>query len=93
LFCRRYAFSGSSQRKKQFFQRPRRHPPKPVKLGYEYEVDINEVSKRGDGIARRERFIIFVPNAKVGDRLRVRITRVSTKIAEAEIVEKEENEN
>jgi predicted RNA-binding protein with TRAM domain len=42
-------------------------------------------------MARIERFIIFVPNTKIGDHVRIRITRVSTKIAEAKIVKEKEN--
>jgi predicted RNA-binding protein with TRAM domain len=80
------AVTGDSFRKPKVFHRSRRHPPKPVELGAEYDVDINEVSERGDGIARVERFIIFVPDTKIGDHVRIRITRISTKIAEAQVV-------
>jgi predicted RNA-binding protein with TRAM domain len=63
-------------------------PPKPVKVGEEYEVDIKEKSQRGDGIARIEGLVVFVPTAKVGDHVRIRITRISRKFAEAETIEK-----
>jgi predicted RNA-binding protein with TRAM domain len=65
-----------------------RFPPKPVKVGEEYEVDIKEKSQRGDGIARIEGLVVFVPTARVGDHLRIRITRISRKFAEAETIEK-----
>ncbi len=68
-------------------------PPKPVKIGEEYEVDITETSQRGDGIARIEGLVVFVPNGKVGDHLRLKITRISRKFAEAEVVEKENPED
>jgi predicted RNA-binding protein with TRAM domain len=74
------------------FRGPSRFPPKPVKIGEEYEVDITEVSQRGDGIARIEGLVVFVPKAKTGDHVRIRITRISRKFAEAELVEKEEKE-
>ncbi len=74
------------------FQSSRRHPPKPVEMGAKYEVDIKEVSERGDGIARVKGFIVFVPNTKLGDQVVIRITRISTKIAEATLVEKETKE-
>ncbi len=75
------------ERRENEFRGSRRHPPKPVKMGEEYEVDIKEVSQRGDGITRVEGFIVFVADTKMGDHVRIRITRISTKIAEAEKVE------
>jgi predicted RNA-binding protein with TRAM domain len=69
-----------------------RIPPKPVKIGEEYEVDVKETSQRGDGIARIEGLVVFVPHAKPGDHVRIRITRISRKFAEADLVEKEEKE-
>ncbi len=80
------------RRSEEDFHGSRRFPPKPVKVDEEYEVDITEVSQRGDGIARIEGLVVFVPNGKQGDHLRIRITRISRKFAEAEIVEKGEHE-
>ncbi|MCS7097899.1 MAG: TRAM domain-containing protein [Candidatus Methanomethyliaceae archaeon] len=59
---------------------------KPVKEGEEYEVDIKEISRRGEGIARIEGFVVFVPNTKIGDHVRVKVTRVARRYATAEIV-------
>ena len=42
--------------------------PKPVEMGKEYEVEISEVSRRGDGIARIQGFVIFVEGAKTGQK-------------------------
>jgi predicted RNA-binding protein with TRAM domain len=75
-----------------------RGPPKPVEVGQEYDVEIKEISRRGDGIARIEGFVIFVPKTQNGDHVKIRVTRVSSRFAEAEVVskeaaeEKEENE-
>ena len=66
----------------------RRFPPKPVEIGKEYDVDIEELSRRGDGIARIKGLVTFVPNAKPGDKVRIKITRISRRFAEAEVVEK-----
>ena len=60
---------------------------KPVEEGKEYEVDIKEISRRGDGVARIEGFVIFVPQAKPGDHLKVKITQVGPRFATAEIVQ------
>jgi predicted RNA-binding protein with TRAM domain len=60
---------------------------KPVEEGKEYEVDNKELSRRGEGIARVEGFVIFVPNTKAGDHVKVKVTRVSPRFASAEIVQ------
>ncbi|MBS7606222.1 TRAM domain-containing protein [Candidatus Bathyarchaeota archaeon] len=66
--------------------RGRVFPPKPVELGKEYDVEVREVSRRGDGVARIQGLVTFIPNAKPGDHVRVKITRISRRFAEAEIV-------
>ncbi|MDH5782554.1 MAG: TRAM domain-containing protein [Candidatus Bathyarchaeota archaeon] len=67
-----------------------RFPPKPVELGKEYDVEIQETSRRGEGIARIKGLVCFVPNAKSGEHVRIRITRISRRFAEAEVVGKAE---
>ncbi|MFB0501022.1 MAG: TRAM domain-containing protein, partial [Candidatus Bathyarchaeia archaeon] len=67
-----------------------RFPPKPVEIGKEYDVKIEETSRRGEGIARIKGLVCFVPNAKPGDQVRIRITRISRRFAEAEVVGKAE---
>jgi len=66
------------------FGRP--FPPKPVELGKEYNVEVEETSRRGEGIARIKGFVTFIPNTKPGDRVRIKITRISRRFAEAEVV-------
>jgi predicted RNA-binding protein with TRAM domain len=68
-------------------------PPKPVEVGKEYDVDIQETSRRGEGIARIQGLVIFVPNTKIGDHVRIIVKRVSRRFAEAEVVGKEESES
>lgn len=60
--------------------------PKPVETGKEYEVQISETSRQGDGIARVQGFVIFVKNAKVGQKAKVKITNVGARFATAELV-------
>ncbi len=64
----------------------RSFPPKPVELGKEYDVEIEETSRRGEGITRIEGLVVFVPNGKPGDKLRIKITNIGRKFAEAEAV-------
>ena len=60
--------------------------PKPVELGKEYDVEIEDISRRDQGIARIKGFVVFVPDTKPGDRVRVKITRIGERFAEAEVV-------
>ncbi|MBI1973580.1 TRAM domain-containing protein [Candidatus Micrarchaeota archaeon] len=59
---------------------------KPVKEGEEYDVEINEVGSKGDGIAKIKNFVIFVPGTKKGEKVKIRITQVKAKSAVAEVV-------
>ena len=65
---------------------PRRFPPKPVEIGKEYDVEILETSRRGEGIARIKGLVCFIPNTKPGDHVKIRITRISRRFAEAEAI-------
>jgi predicted RNA-binding protein with TRAM domain len=67
-----------------------RFPPKPVEIGKEYEVDVQETSRRGEGIARIQGLVTFIPNTKPGDHVKIKIIRISRRFAEAEVVEKGE---
>jgi predicted RNA-binding protein with TRAM domain len=60
--------------------------PCPVEMGKEYEVDITETSRQGEGIARIQGFVIFVANAKPRDHVKIKITRIGRRVANAEIV-------
>jgi len=60
---------------------------KPVELDKEYEAEIEDISTRGDGIAKIEGFIIFVPNTKKGEHAKFKITRVGNRFAIGELVQ------
>ena len=59
---------------------------RPVKLGEKLEVDIVELSSKEEGIAKVQGFVIYVPNAKPGDHVRIRISKVSSMSANGEII-------
>ena len=62
---------------------------KPVETGKEYTVDITDTGRGGDGIARIGGFVIFVKNAKVGDKnIKIKINSVGNRFATADIVSK-----
>lgn len=67
-------------------RRPIDEGVKPVEAGKEYDVTIEDVSRRGEGIARIQGFIIFVPKARRGDRVRIRIVDVRPRFATAQVV-------
>lgn len=58
----------------------------PVKENQELEVVIDDIGSRGDGIAKLQGFLIFVPNCKIGERVKARILSVGGKFAVAEKV-------
>ena len=60
--------------------------PKPVEVGKEYDVEVTEISRQGDGIARVQGFVIFVKNGKIGQRVKVKVIDVADRFAKAIIV-------
>lgn len=60
--------------------------PAPVEEGKEYEVKIEDVGREGDGLARIENFVVFVAGTKVGDQVKIRITKVLRRMAIGEVV-------
>jgi len=68
------------------YNRQRKNRRIPVVEGKEYEVTIEDMGRGGDGIARVEGFVIFVPNTTKGETLTVRITAVKDRFAFGERV-------
>lgn len=60
---------------------------KPVDEGDVVEVEIDDLGSKGDGIARIDGFVIFVPGGEVGETYDVEVTSVGRKFAFAEIPE------
>lgn len=58
----------------------------PVNVGDELEVKIEAVGEKGDGIAKKDGFVLFVPNTKEGQEVRIRVTKVLRKVGFAEVV-------
>lgn len=58
----------------------------PVKVGDELEVKIEAVGEKGDGIAKKDGFVLFVPNTKQGDEVTIRVTKVLQKVGFAEVI-------
>ena len=58
----------------------------PVKVGDELDVKIEAVGEKGDGIAKKDGFVLFVPGTKQGDEVKIKVTRVLQKVGFAEVV-------
>src|SRR3989338_1331688 len=58
----------------------------PVNVGDELNVIIDAVGEKGDGLAKKDGFVLFVPNTKKGDSVKIRVTRVLKKVGFAEVV-------
>jgi len=56
-----------------------------VELGEELEVDIIELSPKGEGLARIQGLVVYVADAKPGDHVKIKITKISSRNAEAQI--------
>ena len=55
--------------------------PTQLKVGKEYEVDITEISRQGDGIARMQGCMIFVKGGHIGEKVKIIITQTRSRFA------------
>ena len=58
----------------------------PVEVGDELEVNITDISPSGDGMSRIQGYVVHVPGAKPGDRVKVKINTIGEKSVTAEII-------
>jgi translation initiation factor 2 subunit 2 len=58
-----------------------------LKEGSVLEVRVEDVGSRGDGVARLDRYIIYIPGAQKGTTVKIRIGKMSGTIAFANIVQ------
>ncbi len=78
---------GYGRRQRGFVRKSERdHGPVPVEEGQELTLTIDALGRHGDGIARLNNFVIFVPGAKAGEQVKIRITTVRGSFATGEIV-------
>ncbi len=63
-------------------------PQPPVEEGEIRYVEVEDIGKQGDGIARVERgYVIIVPGAEIGERVKIEVTEVKSNFAVGEIIE------
>ena len=60
---------------------------KPVEVGKEYNVTISDISRRGEGIAKIDGFVIFVPGTKQGQSVKIKVVQVGERYASGQVVE------
>ena len=54
----------------------------PFEIGDEYEVEVEDVTPKGDGIAKIKGFPVFIGNAKLNEHLKIKITDIGSGCAE-----------
>lgn len=59
---------------------------KPVSEGDPMTVEIEGLGDKGDGIARIEGYVLFVPGAEVGETYEIKVDQVGAKFGFGEIV-------
>ena len=57
----------------------------PVAEGTEYDVTIEDIAREGDGIARVQGFVVFVPGTKIGDNVKITVDKVMRRFAIASV--------
>ena len=63
-------------------------PQPPVEPGEMRYVEVEDLGKQGDGIARVERgYVIIVPGTEVGERVKIEVTEVKSNFAVGEVVD------
>ncbi|MFB6102043.1 MAG: TRAM domain-containing protein [Haloplanus sp.] len=69
---------------------PSSEPQPPVEVGEIRYVEIEDIGKQGDGIARVERgYVIIVPGAEIGERVKIEVTEVKSNFAVGEIIDED----
>jgi len=56
--------------------------------GESYEVRIDAVGRKGDGIAKKDKYTIYVPGVAKGDVVKIKIKKITGNLAFAELIEK-----
>jgi len=60
----------------------------PVNEGQEYDVEVESVGEKGDGIAKVKGFVLFVGGTQKGDLVKVKVTKVLQNVGFAQVVKK-----
>ena len=67
---------------------PTDEPQPPVEVGEVRYVEVEDIGKQGDGIARVERgYVIIVPGTEVGERVKIEVREVKSNFAVGDVVD------
>ena len=84
------AETGSTAVSESSSTRSSTEPQPPVEAGELRYVEIEDIGKQGDGIARVERgYVIIVPGAEIGERVKIEVAEVKSNFAVGEIIDEE----
>src|SRR5208283_526984 len=88
LLCKRgrYLFSPKKRAPRNAKNKRGRGIDYPFEIGDEYEVEVEDITPRGDGIAKIKGFPVFICNAKPKEHLKIKITEIGRGCAETEII-------
>lgn len=59
----------------------------PIRKGDEFEVEIKQLGSSGDGAVVIEKFVVFVKNVEIGDKVRIKIKDVKPNFAFADVID------
>lgn len=62
----------------------------PVEEGQEIDVTIESIGDKGDGVAKVNGFVVFVPDVQKGENVRIKISKVLSKVSFGEVVSRNE---
>jgi predicted RNA-binding protein with TRAM domain len=88
LLCKRgrYLFSPKKRAPRNAKNRRGQGIDYPFEIGDEYEVEIEDMTPRGDGIAKIKGFPVFIGNAKPNEHVKIKITDIGSGCADAQII-------
>ena len=75
--------SNSSSTRSLEYNSLARGPTAVLEVGKEYEVEITQISRQGDGVTRVQGFVVFVKSGKVGEKVKVKVEKVGNRYATA----------
>ena len=62
---------------------------KEIQEGEIYEVRVDAIGSKGDGIAKMDKYTIFIPNVAKGSIVKAKIKKISGTLAFAELVDQD----
>jgi translation initiation factor 2 subunit 2 len=63
------------------------HKASGLEMGKVYDLMIQDVGKKGDGIAKVDRFVIFVPGTTKGAQVKVQIEKITGNVAFGKVIQ------